>query len=520
MSCCPAPPEISVGGSGEDDQISPSMEMGKGESAECYTQRAGNATGRQDDKTDPVADKIENTDIPLVNGTDVNVKFRLTPNSTKTATSWTYTSEPALPSGVTFTNGVLKGSFPKEVYGKAFKLVVTAEPGIDTRSFTFSPAKATGSNSISFIHPLPGAHVTSKFGPRVAPRVGASTMHGGVDFSLKPQPPGEVLAAANGTVLFSKSMSGYGNLIILQHFNASGQPLCTTYYAHLAKVNVADGQVVVAGQKIGKEGNTGVGTGPHLHFECRLPNGKKIDPLPLIKGSVAVATSVDINNQADLSTMETQNNNGALTPENVNAKESACEPFGPSYPAPKVGNDPVPVAPPGDPFEKAWFFTMFHEVGPHWTINAPNDPEVAAGKIDTDAQRKKVGLVTTAGFPGGVTKFGIAQKPNPDLKVLLIDYATAKQRGYNGYWKAAPSALAATKPKTAVMMFDICFLHGPGNGKKMAQAAKIDTLDDNAAFIALSKAQRQFISSLPNSDRYTGWFTRNSDLLEYVKGIA
>lgn len=521
MSCCPKVPEISVGGSADDNSVSPSMTMGEGESVECYARRAGNSTGRLDDKTEPVPDTIENTDIPLIKGTDVNVKFRLTPKSTQTPSSWSYTSEPALPPGVTFSGDTLSGSFPKESFGKKFKLTVTAEPAINTRSFVFSPAKATGSNSISFVHPLPGAHVTSKFGYRIPPKAGASSNHGGVDFSVKPRPPADVLAAADGTVIFANTYGSGGNTIIIQHFNAAGEPLCTTLYMHLASFYVGKDQVVVAGQKIGKEGNSGVSSGPHLHFECRLPNQTKIDPLPLIKGTVGVARVVDEDNQADLSTIENQSFNGALTPENVHAKEDGCEPYGPTYPTPKgVSSGPVPDAPPGDPFEKAWFFTMKHEVGPHWTEDSPNDPDVAAGKIDTDAQRKKVGLVTAPGFPGGVTKFGIAQKPNPDLKVMLIDYATAKQRGYNGYWKGAPANLASSKPKTAVMLFDICFLHGPGNGRKMAERAGIESLSDDEAFIALSKEQRRFISSLPNADQYSGWYTRNSDLLAYVKGIS
>jgi len=517
MSCCPDAPEITASGSGDDDAISPSMEMGAGESVECFVRRAGDSTGWLDDKTEDVPDKIANTDIPLIKGTDVNVTFKLTPNSTKEATSWTFTCDPPLPDGVTFTNGVLKGSFPKDVYGKKFKLTVTAEPGIDSRSFIFSPAKATGSNSISFIHPLPGSHVTSKFGPRIPPKAGASSRHGGVDFSVKPNPPADVLAAADGVVSFRGTMTGGGNVLMVQHFNAAGQPLCSTVYMHLAAFYVAKDQRVVAGQKIAKEGNTGVGTGPHLHFECRLPDGTKIDPLPLIKGTISVAKQVDENNEA-VGSFDTQTNNGALTAENAGAKQSGCEPFGPSYPAPKgVGIE----APSGDAFEKAWFFTMKHEVGPHWTAELPTTPDVAAGKIDTEIQRKNCGLVTKAGFPGGVTKFGIAQNPNPDLKVMLIDYATAKQRGFNGYWKGGPAAIEKTKPKTAIMLFDICFLHGPGNGRKMAERAGIASIaSDEEAYTALSREQRKFISSLNNADRYTGWFTRNADLLAYVKGIS
>ena len=231
MSCCPEVPGVSAGGSSDDNDISPSMEMKPGESAECFAKRAGNSTGRLDDKTDPVLDTIENTDVPLVEGYIVkNVQFRLTPGSKATVASWSYTSEPALPTDVTFdiTKGILNGKFPKDTFGKKYKLTVTAQltlpadsepdaPTSNSRSYIFSPAQATGSNSISFVHPLPGAHVTSRFGPRVPPKAGASSNHGGVDFSVKPKPPADVLAAADGVVIFRGGYGGGGNTIIIQH---------------------------------------------------------------------------------------------------------------------------------------------------------------------------------------------------------------------------------------------------------------------------------------------------------------
>lgn len=525
MSCCPKAPEIFLGGSADSDAIGPSAEMNEGESIECFVKRAGNATGRLDDKTEPVADTIENNDIPMIKGYEVDVTFRLTPNSTKVATSWTYVSDPPLPAGVTFTGNKLKGSFPKESYGKRFNLKVTAEPAINTRAFVFAPAKATGSNSISFIHPLPGSRVTSTFGYRVAPKAGASTQHKGVDFSSPGDKRGDVLAAADGMVIFRGTYTGGGNVIVIQHYNAANQQLCTTKYMHLERFYVAQNQVVVKGQKIGKEGNTGVGTAAHLHFECLLPNQTNIDPLPLIKGSVTVATVVTPENQPAPGTpLETRPQNGALTPENAQAKESGCPEYGDNYPKPKgyTADAAIPAAPPGDPFEKAWFFTMYHETGPQpkWSTASQSDPEVIQGLTATPTQRAKVGLVTKKGFPGGVTKFGIAQTHNTDLKVELIDYATAKKRGYNGYWKGVPSSLAATKPKTAIMMFDICYLHGPGNGRSMAKRANIEALSDDEAYVALSKEQYKFITSLPNADSYRGWFTRNADLLAYVKGLS
>jgi murein DD-endopeptidase MepM/ murein hydrolase activator NlpD len=55
-------------------------------------------------------------------------------------------------------------------------------------------------------------------------------------------------------------------------------------YAHLNKINTKRGKKVDAGQKIGKVGSTGNSTGPHLHFEVRSKNGKKLNPRDFLRG--------------------------------------------------------------------------------------------------------------------------------------------------------------------------------------------------------------------------------------------
>lgn len=87
--------------------------------------------------------------------------------------------------------------------------------------------------------------------------------HRGVDIRLKTGDP--VHAAFNGVVRIARSMGGYGNLVVLRHYNG-----LETVYGHLSKINVKPMQVVVAGQVIGLGGSTGHSTGPHLHFEVRF----------------------------------------------------------------------------------------------------------------------------------------------------------------------------------------------------------------------------------------------------------
>ena|GEM_PF-1922349 len=113
--------------------------------------------------------------------------------------------------------------------------------------------------------------VTSEFGTRSDPFTNKSSYHSGIDIGL---PEGtEVVAAADGTVLFVKKMTtGYGWHLAINH----GGKL-VTLYAHLSKILVEEGQEVYKGDPIAESGNTGRSTGPHLHFEVIL-DGKPVEP--------------------------------------------------------------------------------------------------------------------------------------------------------------------------------------------------------------------------------------------------
>lgn len=87
--------------------------------------------------------------------------------------------------------------------------------------------------------------------------------HRGVDIRLKTGDP--VHCAFNGVVRIARAMGGYGNLVVVRHYNG-----LETVYGHLSKINVKPLQVVAAGQVLGLGGSTGHSTGPHLHFEVRF----------------------------------------------------------------------------------------------------------------------------------------------------------------------------------------------------------------------------------------------------------
>lgn len=123
----------------------------------------------------------------------------------------------------------------------------------------------------TYIKPISGGRLSSGFGKRSAPKRGASTYHKGVDWST---PTGtSVAASCGGTVVKAGWGSGYGYVIYINHEDGR-----QTRYGHLSKILVSNGQKVSQGQKIALSGNTGVSTGPHLHFEI-LINGSQVNPL-------------------------------------------------------------------------------------------------------------------------------------------------------------------------------------------------------------------------------------------------
>jgi len=119
--------------------------------------------------------------------------------------------------------------------------------------------------------PIPGAPITSGFGPRVHPIYGDVRMHTGIDFGAAYGTP--IQAAADGVVVSAGPLGGYGNATVIDHGNG-----LATLYGHQSSIAVVPGQKVRRGQVIGYVGCTGLCTGPHLHFEVRV-RGTPVDPM-------------------------------------------------------------------------------------------------------------------------------------------------------------------------------------------------------------------------------------------------
>jgi murein DD-endopeptidase MepM/ murein hydrolase activator NlpD len=529
--CCPpAPPSNAISGAfgdanGHETDIRP------GESVECYMARAGNTTGLQDDATENVPDKIENASIPLkvtATAVTVNVQFKLTAGSPRTPTSWTLTP---LPAGLAFTTaGHLTGAFTGT---GTFTVTVTALDGagtIDSRVYTLGVKPGDETTQIQLISPLPGSVVNSKFGPRMHPIQKVMKPHTGIDMKFQDRSVGPVLAAADGEIVLAggNPSTGYGVRVWIKHLSGSGNHLCTTTYNHLSRTLVSTGQKVMAGQKIGIEGSTGASTGNHLHFECRLPDGKFIDPLPLIRGTTQVAAKTLSNGDPDPDQMASETSDASLSEAESTARQAGCQAFGPAYPPsnPAETVDPYspPVSPSTDPFEQAWFFTMTAETG-QWTAASESDADVIAGAIGTSAQRKKCGYVSLPNFPGGETKFGIAQKYNPKTVVKTATYAEAKKTGWNNYWRSAKMPCANYAALVSVILLDMNFLHGDGNTKTIFTRAGISAPPSLTygqqllACEALTAARIAFIQGIKNQTYSKGWLKRANDNLAYVKSL-
>lgn len=124
------------------------------------------------------------------------------------------------------------------------------------------------------IRPLMGGRIKDKFGFRLHPLLEKVRHHKGIDIAAERGT--EVFATAAGrvekVVTNYKTNRGWGKYVIIDHGIG-----IKTLYGHLSKVMVQEGQMIDRWKPIGLVGETGLATGPHLHYEVRK-NGKHIDP--------------------------------------------------------------------------------------------------------------------------------------------------------------------------------------------------------------------------------------------------
>ena len=119
--------------------------------------------------------------------------------------------------------------------------------------------------------PVKYGKITSKFGNRNHPVLKSVKFHRGVDIAVSIGTP--VYSGIKGKVTFAGRKGNYGNLVEIE-----GNDGIKVRYAHLNSIDVVTGQKVSDGEKVAETGNTGMSTGPHLHYEIIIDENP-VNPL-------------------------------------------------------------------------------------------------------------------------------------------------------------------------------------------------------------------------------------------------
>lgn len=144
-----------------------------------------------------------------------------------------------------------------------------------TQSIVQSTYELSYAGGVMIWPTLKSGYITSPFGNRMHPIQGIVKSHHGIDISGVIGTP--VYAAADGVIIYSGWMGGYGNTIMIDHGVDGNGNKVISLYGHSSKLLKNVGEIVKQGDTILEIGSTGNSTGPHLHFEIR-ENGIPTDP--------------------------------------------------------------------------------------------------------------------------------------------------------------------------------------------------------------------------------------------------
>lgn len=171
---------------------------------------------------------------------------------------------------------LLAGKYGTERISSAEKITLGTKKISFLRGEKLSPSERAFFLSEEIVFPLEKYTVSSEYGIRNSPISGRKMMHGGIDLAAK---KGSVIKSCkSGTIVSAKTGDPvFGNCVEIEHSGG-----IRTFYAHMEKISVEEGQNVSAGTPIGTVGTTGLSTGPHLHFEVKV-SGRNTDPLTILK---------------------------------------------------------------------------------------------------------------------------------------------------------------------------------------------------------------------------------------------
>lgn len=138
-------------------------------------------------------------------------------------------------------------------------------------------------------------NISSGYGRRYHPILKMSKMHSGLDFASNIG--ANIYATGDGVVKRTAHGQGFGKLVVIDHdFGFE------TYYAHMSEIKVKKGEKVKRGQVIGLVGNTGLSTGPHVHYEVHK-DGETVNPINYFHGDLSAE---EYNELLEKSSLENQ----------------------------------------------------------------------------------------------------------------------------------------------------------------------------------------------------------------------
>jgi murein DD-endopeptidase MepM/ murein hydrolase activator NlpD len=181
----------------------------------------------------------------------------------------------------------LEGLENSEIIIASTKKIDLLTKEIEVQSRSLDEIEALAKEKIKLLEAIPAIQpvqnkdlkrVASGYGMRIHPILKTRKMHNGMDFTAKTGTP--IYATGNGKVIKASRASGFGKVVYIDH--GFGY---VTKYGHMSKFNTKKGKNVKRGDIIGYVGNTGLSSGPHLHYEVHK-NGKPINPVNFYHGDL------------------------------------------------------------------------------------------------------------------------------------------------------------------------------------------------------------------------------------------
>ena len=377
------------------------------------------------------------------------------------------------------------------------------------------PMLAVNVSAATYIWPLDSYnnYITSYAGNRIHPITGERQNHSGID--IRAAKGESVYATAAGTAYigcdwcshnYGKSKScgcggGYGNYVYIVHNNGN-----VSYYAHLTKVKVYDGQYVSQGSVIGTVGSTGSSTGYHLHFEMRTSTSRNDRKDPLNYVSVPGSNSSPVIPEED-------NNTSSSAPFNPNVVEyytgiytGPSTSTGSSSSSDAKSTIDIDMTAYPQSLKKGASFNL------KGTVSATGKLSTVKGRIlSADGSNVQTTAATTSSTSLNINKCDINKKLRfgslPEGHYYLLIEATAKD-GSTASWKQAftvgnPSSAAPSIPEESTGSTD----NSASSGSAVSKGAVTIDVSSYPTFLTRGKSYslRGTISSSAKVDTVRGY---------------